>query len=380
MKHAVADGKGAGAVESGGGGDGSALQGSQRGDDLEGGRGEIAALEGAAQHRSLRIFGQLVQVGGAQGDEIIQIEAGVRSHGEDVAIAHIKNDHGPAIGGTSLEGVLGILLNLGVEGEDEVMTGLGTAAHFLAELGAIGTENEVHHAGLAAQALLERGLESGAAHGLQDGGLALDDGAGGRRLAHPGVADDMAGAVALGIVALVGGLKHEPFAEQGLDLVLFLVGEADADVAGLGEDQRQPAAVLVVRHELVIRDVPGRAEQLVHLPDAGAGKSNDILALLRLQHGEVQREVINHLVLGKAHAVAIDDLSTRASHFEHHGARILHRQHGGGEVRLGLGLVHGRFAVFVQRNSLEGHASDAVGGRNIVIGLGRMPWLGGLWN
>ena len=106
-----------GAVEAGGGRDGALAQRGEEGHGLEGGPGGVFAQRGAVEEGAVGVGEHLLpEAGGDGGDEGVGVVAGDARQGQDVAAPRIDHDRRAAL---AREGVLGGLLDAGVDGEGD---------------------------------------------------------------------------------------------------------------------------------------------------------------------------------------------------------------------------------------------------------------------
>ena len=149
-------------------------------------------------------------------DEAVGVEPRRRGERDDVAVRHVDHRRGGALAGHALHGVV---LQREVEGELEVLARRALDAAELAHDPAGGADLDLLGAGLAAQVGLEPGLDAGLAdleaRDLQErvgvlelGEVALRD--------RADVADDVAGARAVGVDAAEADLGDDPGQDRGV--------------------------------------------------------------------------------------------------------------------------------------------------------------------
>ncbi len=146
------------------------LQAGDGHDDLEGRAGRELGLDGLVEQRVVGVVddGVPVALGEADG-ELVGVEGGARDHGEDLAGVRVHGDDGAVL---AFEGLLGGELDVEVDGEPEVLAGGGELLAEVADLLAVGVDDDVAGAVLAAEEGVVGGLDAGLADdvaGIVDG-------------------------------------------------------------------------------------------------------------------------------------------------------------------------------------------------------------------
>jgi hypothetical protein len=149
------------------------LQARHRHDDLEGAAGCELRLDGLVEQRVVRVIQDRrpVAVGEPDG-ELVGVEAGARDHGKDLAGVRVQRDDGS---GLSFEGLFGRLLDVEVDGELEILSGLGEFLAEVSDLLAVRVDDYVARAVHAAQERVVGGFDAGAADDVAGrvGGVAV---------------------------------------------------------------------------------------------------------------------------------------------------------------------------------------------------------------
>ena len=227
-------------------------------------------------------------------DELVGVEVRRRGQHDNLARVDIHHDEGTATQRVVAQGLLGSFLPLQVKGGDDGAAGLGPGLQLVQDFIAAFIEHEPPDTGFAGELFIEFELQSGAAFLALENRVVVVDGTGGQLGLGTGVAQNVAGRCAGGVVADVEGdemrmLNLLHFFAQRCQLVF-----ADSRANG----QRQPAAVAVVIQQLRIR--------LFQYLEAGcfirghgfACYAENVLLALILQLSEVDGRLVGHLGAG----------------------------------------------------------------------------------
>ena len=183
------------------------------------------------QERQAVIVGELVVLLVAETvGERLGVESGVGGQGQHAVVPRVHDDDGA---NPLAEGALRRLLNIDVQGEDDVLAGLGRLLGDGAGGGALGGDRGQGAAVLAGQDLIELGLQAEGAD-LVAGAVALHRQLlelFGGDLRH--VAQDVGGGITVGVDALSLLPHHYSQVGEGVELVQRL----DAGAVGQGGDR-----------------------------------------------------------------------------------------------------------------------------------------------
>ena len=213
---------GAGAVEGGILVDNPLLQSRRQGQDLEGGAGLIGIVDGlvaplaqlGVRQVQLLLRHQLGDGGIINGRRVVQVVAGAGGHGQNRAGLHIHDNARGAVGGLGggdhlIDGLFHIILNGGVQGQDDVAAVLRLIILFVAieHIVARRVLGRHHQARLPLQGAVIPGLQA-----VEAGIIRTYE------------ADDLRGQGGIGIVALGIGGHVDPHHALIVDVAANLVG------------------------------------------------------------------------------------------------------------------------------------------------------------
>ena len=292
------------------------LQGGEAGGHFENRTRRIRRAVGAGNERDVRVLVERLEgFLGNGGDEPVGIDGRPGGHGEDFAIVRVDEDHRAALH-TAFERLFAQPLEVGVEGGDDVVTGLRIEGNLLAGFLAAGVEGDVELPILAVQLVVEGLLQALASHGVRPEQFVVLH----RPVRHapraPRVAEDVPGELALRIVALIDGLEGDALgleAVEILDLRSFQI---------LRDEHGKDAAILVVLQHLLLREGDGAADDVARDQHLLVGKGEDLGIGHGERRGKADAEILAHAGLGEWVAVAIHDLPARAGDAEDVGASL----------------------------------------------------------